>query len=71
MPRQLAESLERLGTDYADLLLIHWPNPGVPLQETLGAMQERRREGDVRAIGFPSEMLERALDLAPVVANQV
>lgn len=74
VPRQLAESLERLGTDYVDLLLIHWPNSEVPLRETLGAMEELRRRGDVRAIGvsnFPSAMLREALDLAPVVANQV
>ena len=30
------ESLERLRTDYVDLLLIHWPNKDVPLFETLG-----------------------------------
>lgn len=74
VPRQFSESLERLGTDYVDLLLIHWPNPDVPLEETLGAMEELRRQGDVRAIGvsnFPSELLERALDLAPVVCDQV
>jgi diketogulonate reductase-like aldo/keto reductase len=74
VPRQLAESLERLGTGYVDLLLIHWPNSEVALEETLGAMEALRRQGDVRAIGvsnFPSEMLERALELAPVVANQV
>ena len=74
VPRQLAESLERLGTDYVDLLLIHWPNPDVALEETLGAMEALRRQGDTRAIGvsnFPSALLERALELAPVVANQV
>lgn len=74
VPRQLAGSLERLGTDYVDLLLIHWPDPVVPLEETLAAMEELRRRDDTRAIGvsnFPSALLGRALDLAPVVANQV
>ena len=41
------ESLRRLGTDYIDLLLMHWPNPSVPLEETLGAMVELQDEGNV------------------------
>ncbi len=38
--RTTRESLKKLGTDYVDLLLMHWPNQGVPLEETLGAMTE-------------------------------
>ena len=33
-----AESLHKLRTDYVDLLLLHWPNPAVPLEETLSAL---------------------------------
>jgi 2,5-diketo-D-gluconate reductase B len=33
------ESLKKLQTEYVDLLLMHWPNPSVPLGETLGAMR--------------------------------
>jgi diketogulonate reductase-like aldo/keto reductase len=33
-----ARSLRRLGTGYLDLYLIHWPNPGVPLEETLASL---------------------------------
>ncbi|HET6522316.1 MAG TPA: aldo/keto reductase, partial [Geminicoccaceae bacterium] len=49
--RSVAASLRRLGTDYVDLLLIHWPNPSIPLGESLGALQEVRAEGKVRFVG--------------------
>ena len=68
------ESLKRLGIDYVDLLLIHWPNPNVPLEETLEAMMRLRDSGAARAIGvsnFPVALWERGLELAPVPFNQV
>jgi 2,5-diketo-D-gluconate reductase B len=73
--REQAEgSLRDLGTDYVDLLLIHWPNAAVPLAETLGAMGELRDEGKARRLGvsnFPSGLVREALELAPIVCNQV
>lgn len=73
---QLERSLRALGTDYVDLLLIHWPNPEVSLPAALDAMAELHGEGKARALGvsnFPVAELKRALRLAPVplVANQV
>lgn len=44
-------SLESLGTDYVDLLLIHAPSRTVPVEETLGAMDELVGDGRVRHIG--------------------
>lgn len=70
----LEGSLRRLATDYVDLLLIHWPNPAVPLGVTLEAMTALRDEGRTREIGvsnFSSSQFREALDLAPVIANQV
>ena len=63
--RSAEESLRRLRTDYVDLLLIHWPNPRVPLAETLGAMAELRAAGKVRRIGvsnFPVALLRQAVE---------
>lgn len=68
------ESLTRLGTDYVDLLLIHWPNDDVPLAETLEAMMKARDAGKVRHLGvsnFRASLLEEAMGLAPILADQV
>lgn len=70
----LDDSLKKLETSYVDLLLIHWPNDEVALEETLDAMLQAREAGKARAIGvsnFPVALWKRALDLAPVDVNQV
>ncbi len=70
----LEHSLRDLRTEYVDLLLIHWPNPQVPLADTLDAMREAREAGRVRHLGvanFPTAMLREALELAPIVCDQV
>jgi len=67
-------SLEKLQVERVDLLLIHWPNDDVPLEETLAAMLELREKGWTRHVGvsnFPPSWLERALKVAPVFCNQV
>ena len=66
--RQAVEnSLERLGTDHIDLYQIHFPDPDVPIAETLGALDELVRAGKVREIGcsnFGSTRLREAADCA-------
>lgn len=72
--RAAEESLERLGVDRLDLLLLHWPNAEVPLEETLTAMNAVREDGRTRHIGvsnFPAGLLAQALELAPIFCNQV
>ncbi len=72
--RSTRESLKRLQTDYVDLLLMHWPNPSVPLEETLGAMMKLQEEETVSHIGvsnFPPSMVEEATLYATVFCNQV
>ena len=68
------ESLAKLRTDYVDLLLLHWPNPEVPLEETLGALVELQGEGAVRHIGvsnFPAKLVNEAQEITSIFANQV
>ena len=74
VPSSFEESLKRLATEYVNLLLIHWPNAEVPLEETLEAMDRLRESGKARAIGvsnFPTALWTRALEMAPVPVNQV
>jgi aryl-alcohol dehydrogenase-like predicted oxidoreductase len=62
--RQAAEdSLRRLGTDRIDLYQLHNPDPQVPIEDTLGALDELVRAGKVREIGcsnFSAEQLRAA-----------
>lgn len=67
-------SLRKLQTDYVDILLIHWPNRTIPLEETLAAMVALRDAGLIRAIGvsnFTTLHLEEALRSIPIFTNQV
>ena len=81
----IEESLEKLGVDYVDLLLIHWPNPKAQREQdawkagnaaTWKAMEEAYRAGKVRAIGVSNFMihhLEALLETADIKphVNQV
>jgi diketogulonate reductase-like aldo/keto reductase len=75
LDQQFKESLEQLGMDYVDLLLVHWPNQSVPIAETMSAMQDHKKAGRVKAIGvsnFTIELLEETSDIGVVPAvNQV
>jgi 2,5-diketo-D-gluconate reductase B len=64
--------LQELGIEYIDLLLIHWPMRDVPVEETLQAMNELKKEGKVKAIGvsnFTPHHLGDALKAGVEVTN--
>jgi diketogulonate reductase-like aldo/keto reductase len=67
--RSVEESLERLQTDYVDLLLVHWPTiDNIPLAETMGALAKAKREGRARHVGvanFNIALTEEAMRLCP------
>jgi diketogulonate reductase-like aldo/keto reductase len=74
--RSTEESLRNLGVDYVDLLLIHWPNPEIPLPEPVAALAKMKRIGLTRHIGvanFPVALLDEAVRLCPepLVTDQV
>jgi diketogulonate reductase-like aldo/keto reductase len=75
--RAAESSLRQLGTDYIDLYQIHWPNPSVPIKETMQAMEALADSGQVRYIGvsnFSVKELEEAraaMTKYPIVSNQV
>jgi len=61
------DSLSRLQTDHIDLYLSHFPDPEIPIEETLRAYELLIRDGKVRAIGasnYDAEQLEDALATA-------
>ena len=49
---QLTESLERLGTDYADTFYLHFPDPNTPVDSVLSACGELHRQGKFRELGL-------------------
>lgn len=53
--RACEASLRRLGTDYIDLYQTHWPDHGMPYEETLCALEALRTSGKVRTIGCSNE----------------
>ena len=75
--RAYEASLSRLGLEYLDLYLIHWPMPGRGLYlETWRALERLKHDGRVRSIGvsnFTVETLRRIIDEADVVpaVNQI
>ena len=74
LAKGLDESLSRLGTDYLDLLLIHWPDEERPMSEPMEAFAEFQKQGKIRYGGVsnhsPQQMAE-CLDVFPIITNQV
>ena len=75
--RAAEASLKHLKTDVIDLYQIHWPNPSVPIKETMRAMETLVDRGLVRFIGvsqFSTAQLrdaQAAMSKYPIVSNQV
>jgi diketogulonate reductase-like aldo/keto reductase len=68
--------LQRLGTDYIDLLLLHWWNPSADMEETFAAMDRLVDENKVDCIGvsnFSVDQLRRAIRVSetPILTNQI
>lgn len=69
-------SLQRLGFEYVDLYLIHWPGHGAPLADSFRALNELVRNGKVHHIGvsnFNLTLLKESVELSesPLITNQV
>lgn len=75
--RSAEKSLKRLQIDAIDLYQVHWPNPHIPLSETMKAMEKLVLDGKVRFIGvsnFSVKLMEEAraaLSKIDIVSNQV
>ena len=62
-------SLQRLGTRHIDLYQVHWPNPKVPIAETMSAMEQLVREGAIRFIGVSNFSVAETEDATRALAN--
>ena len=76
LQRSVEESLRKLRVDHVDLLLLHWPNPLIPLADSIRALNQVKREGLARHIGlsnFTAARLDEAWRLTkePLVAEQI
>ncbi len=67
------ESLRRLDVETIDLMYLHRADPDVPIEESIGALDELRRRGDIRGIGLSEVspgLIRRAADVAQIDALQ-
>ncbi|MGF0536883.1 aldo/keto reductase [Agrobacterium sp. ES01] len=70
------ESLRKLKTDYIDLLLLHWPQSPVPLEDQIESLNRLVKSGKVRNIGvsnYSTKLMAKAMELSdvPLVNNQI
>lgn len=72
--KEVEESLKRLGTDYIDLLQLHWPDSTTPISETMEAMERLLEQGKIRAAGvcnYSVDQLKEAEQTLKLSSNQV
>jgi 2,5-diketo-D-gluconate reductase B len=76
LEKAVKQSLSNLRLSDVNLLLIHWPNPDIPLADTMGAMCKMKKQGLTRHIGisnFTVALIDEAVKLSsePIVTNQI
>ena len=67
------QSLRRLKSDHIDLYQQHWPDPGTPIAESMGALDKLLEQGKIRAAGasnFNVELLEEAVKVVDLASLQ-
>ncbi|WP_455649516.1 aldo/keto reductase [Enterocloster citroniae] len=61
--RECDDSLRHLKTDHIDIYIMHWPDPGTPVEETMRALDDLKKSGKIRYVGvsnFNRELIEAA-----------
>lgn len=72
--KEVEESLQRLGTDYIDLLQLHWPDITTPISETMEAMELLIQQGKILTAGvsnYSVAQMEEANRTLQLASNQV
>ena len=67
--RACKDSVKRLGVSYVDLYQIHWPDPAVPIKETMSAMEKLVQAGLVRYIGVSNFGISETDDARAALAR--
>lgn len=70
------ESLDRIGVDQVDLLLLHWPGDQVPIARQIDLLNDVAASGKTRHVGVSNQNISQlresaALSTAPIVTNQI
>ncbi|MDM1406749.1 aldo/keto reductase [Myroides sp. DF42-4-2] len=72
--KEVEDSLQRLGTDYIDVLQIHWPDVTTPIAETMEAMDLLIQQGKILSAGasnYTVDQVKEARNTLGIVSNQV
>lgn len=72
--KECENSLKRLGTDYIDLYQIHWPDNSTPIEETMEAVLQLKKQGKIREAGvcnYNVEQMKTAESTIELASNQV
>jgi aryl-alcohol dehydrogenase-like predicted oxidoreductase len=72
--KEVEDSLKRLGTDYIDLLQIHWPDGSTPIAETMETLELLIKQGKIRAAGvsnYDVAQMQTAQQTIQLASNQV
>ena len=67
--RAAQRSLAKLRCDYMDLYQIHWPNPIVPIKDTMRAMEKLVDEGKVKYLGISNFSVSQTRKAEEILAN--
>jgi len=67
---ELEASLQRLQTDRIDVYHTHWQDPTTPISETMGALEDLKRQGKIRAIAVSNASREHLAAYGPIDADQ-
>jgi aryl-alcohol dehydrogenase-like predicted oxidoreductase len=71
--QEIAESLQRLNTDYIDIYQMHWPDPQTPIADSMNTLLKLQAAGKIRHIGvsnFSNALTDEARQYGPIVSQQ-